>query len=125
MSRVDYVRHQIKVPVCLADGRRVGYVCRSTLVLPVQRSRHFFRQASGYSIDAGVLSKAESFGARTIQFIDKETGEIAAISVGCFRAHAQKLNFGWGPKLACPEKFYEIPGQLGLFDGGEAAYAPA
>jgi hypothetical protein len=123
MDRIGEIRNQSKTPVRLHNGRQVGHVSGSTLILRVQRSRHFFRRANGYSVDTAALAEAERLGARSIQFVDRESGEISAIAVECFRAHAQRLNFGWGEKLACPEKFYETPGQLGLFDGGAAAYA--
>ena len=110
----------------LSNGKTIGHVLDGIATIPVDRDRHWFRRFAGYSIDAVVLSQVEKVGAKNIQFLDRKTGEVCRVSVVAFRAHAVRLpDYGYGPKLVCPERFYaaDAPAQGLLF--GEGTYAPA
>ena len=102
---------------------RAGHIRNGEAILPVERSRHFFRRLRGYSLDAGLLAEIERARCGLIEFLDRESGEVARVSVSSFKAHAVRLpDYGYGLKLCCPEKFYnsETPAQGLLFGGGHA-----
>lgn len=107
-----------RIPLRLDNGKAVGRIENGTAFLRVRRSRHFFRRLGGYSIDSAVLAQIERSSAGRIEFLDEETGELAQVSPRHFREHARPVDFGYGKKWVCPERFYnrEVAGQGLLFD---------
>lgn len=93
-------------PLRLSSGKSVGRLFGDEAEFPVRRSRHFFRAIGGYSLDAAVIAELQRRGVRLVAFKDKELGERYAVALSTFIAHAQRINYGFGDKLACPERFY-------------------
>jgi hypothetical protein len=77
----------------------------------VKASRHLFRAADAWGVDAAVLKSAAEAGVQTIRVTDTETGTVYSVSLSHFLAHGFRRNFGHGEQVFLPRsEWAKAPG---------------
>ena len=111
---MDRLTHNVRkrktggIPIRLPNGKTVGTLFGSVAAFKVKRSRHFFRNMGGYSLDAGIMAELERLGVSRIEFRDSELSQTFRISLETFMAHAKRCpDYGHGIKIAAHERFYQ------------------
>lgn len=102
----------MSVPLRLTSGRPVAFAQGRSLVVPVT-SRNYFAQAHGFSVDAGVLAQAIRLGCISIEFRHRD-GRCWRVAIQTFMEHAQRIDFGHGPKFVADEFLYHEVGGVQL-----------
>lgn len=67
----------------------------------VTRSKHLFRRADAYAVDAAQLTYFQQRGISHLYFHEQDTGRVYRITTDKFAAHGFALNQGHGEQIAC------------------------
>lgn len=95
-----------KTPVRRHDGRIVGHVRGSELVLARRRSRHWLRSLGGWSVDRAVLAQAAALGATCVVVRDVESGTVYRAPLSAFAEYGLAVDFGHGAQVALAERHW-------------------